>query len=170
MQSSHKFHAIYLLDKIEILSMHYLPKGHAGTKGISPLVASVLLIAATMSIAAILAYWASSFVKTSLPEINKTQQECQFADFTIYQCNYQSSTKELDLVINNIRTIQIQQLQVFVFDANGTPGSSVPLNGTIDPGSFQPFPISGVSANFSKIVVTSKLCPDLLKESACSRS
>ena len=143
---------------------------HTRLKGIDPIIAAVLLIAATMSIAAILAYWASSFVRTSLPEINQTQQECQFSDFTIYQCSYTNSTGTLTLIINNIRTVQLQQLNTYIFDQTGTPGQSIPLNGTIDPGSFVPYALSGVSQNFSKIVVTSKVCPILSHEATCSRS
>ena len=163
-----RFRAIYLLAKIKILSMAY-----GRVKGVSPLVASVLLIAATMSIAAILAYWASSFVRTSLPEVNKTQQECQFSDFTIYQCSYKNSTTgsgDLTLVLNNIRSVPLQNLAAFIFDQNGTPGNAIPLNQTVDPGSFQPFIISNVSSTFSKVIITSKVCPDLQKETACSRS
>jgi len=145
-------------------------KGVKGVKGISPLVASVLLIAATMSIAAILAYWASSFVHTTLPEVNKTQQECQFSDFTIYQCSYNINSTTLTLVLNNIRSVPLTQLNVFVFDASGTPGSPIPLNGTIEPGNFMPYSITGVPSNFSKIVITSRICPDLQKEAGCSRT
>ena len=42
-------------------------------KGISPLVATVLLIAVTMTLAGIIAFWGSSFVRTSLPTENQTQ-------------------------------------------------------------------------------------------------
>ncbi len=65
-------------------------KGETKSLGISPLVAAVLLIAVTMTIAGLLAYWATSFVRTSLPETNRTEAECRLADFSIYFCSYNS--------------------------------------------------------------------------------
>lgn len=66
------------------------------TKGISPLVATVLLIAITMTIAGVLAYWASGFVSVSLP-----QPECSTASFIILQKNYDILSKNMTMFIQN---------------------------------------------------------------------
>jgi len=140
------------------------------SKGISPLVASVLLIAATMSIAGILAYWASSFVKTGLPEVNKTQQECQFIDFRIATCRYQDSTKTITLILDNFRAIDIQSPTVTIFDSSGIPLTPIPLNESVPSGQFKAFSMSVSSGNFSKIIVGTAFCPDIRKEATCEKS
>jgi flagellin-like protein len=89
-------------------------------KGISPLVASVLLIAATMSIAGILAYWASSFVskQTETFENQTVTSECNYADFKIYSCSYNSSSRRLTMILENTRDVTLKNLNVFIFYSN----------------------------------------------------
>lgn len=65
-------------------------------KGISPLVATVLLIAITMTIAGVLAYWASGFVAISLP-----QSECATASFIILYKSYDLLNRNMTLFIQN---------------------------------------------------------------------
>jgi len=138
-------------------------------KAVSPLVAAVLLIAATMSIAGILAYWASSFVRTSLPEVNKTQQECQFIDFRIATCRYDSASKSIVLILDNFRTVEIKSATVTVFDSAGLPEPPVTLNESIPSGQFKAFSVSYPNANFTKVVVGTAFCPDIKKEISCEK-
>lgn len=98
------------------------------SKGISPLVATVLLIAATMSIAMILSFWASSFVKSGLPQVNQTQQACQFSDFAIYQCSYSLGNQTLDIVLQNLRSNAISGMFTQMFFTNGTVSPQYSLN------------------------------------------
>jgi len=139
-------------------------------KGVSPLVAVVLLIAATMSLAGILAYWASSFVRTSLPEVNKTQQECQFMDFRIATCTYQSSTNTMTLILDNFRAVEVKSLAVTIFDSAGIPLSPIALNESLPSGQYKGYSISMSSGNFTKIVVGTMFCPELKRETGCDRS
>ena len=141
------------------------------TKGVSPLVASVLLIAATMSIAGILAYWTSGFVKTSLPEINKTKEECKFAGFKIYQCTYLSADSKLSVTLNNYRTIDMKDLTVYGFFSNGTTSPGIKLNETLIHGEFRTYLLGDFPSDFTKIIVSSPICPELIPEEAsCTRS
>lgn len=139
-------------------------------KGISPLVAAVLLIAVTMSIAGVLAYWASQFVTKSLPGINESTTQCRFTNFIIYNCFYNSSTSKLIITLNNIQTVEVKDLMVYLSFTNGTMSSGTKLNETLAPGEFRSYTLSGISSDFSKIIVTTQVCPDISKEDACRRS
>lgn len=137
-------------------------------KGISPLVAAVLLIAVTMTIAGLLAYWAASFVRTSLPEMNKTEAECRFADFMIYSCNYNSTSRRVNLILENIRDIELKKLKAYFIFPNATVSDAYNLNATLPGGTLKSFTISNVD-DFSKISIRTH-CPDVYKEKACTKS
>ena len=142
-------------------------------KGISPIVAAVLLIAATMSIAGILAYWASNFVKTALPSENSSQTTCQFADFQVYQCSYSSGTQTISFVLYNYRTIPLTGLTATVFDVNNFPTwNNVTLNTSLPVGQFVGYSILGIPSNFTKLIITTSMCPQLSHEppTGCTRS
>lgn len=139
-------------------------------KGISPLVAAVLLIAVTMSIAGVLAYWTSQFVGKSLPEVNQSTTECKFVDFVIYNCLYNSSTTKLTLTLNNIRSVVVKDLMVYLAFSNGTISSGTQLNETLVPGEYRNYLLSGIASDFSKVIITSQMCPDISKENVCARS
>lgn len=91
-------------------------------KGISPLVAAVLLIAVTMTIAGVLAYWTSSFVRSGLPEQNQTQQiqRCSGADFAIFSSVYNATTGNLTLIFQNKAESPLQITNVTFVYPNGT--------------------------------------------------
>lgn len=137
--------------------------------GISPLVAAVLLIAITMTIAGILAYWATGFVKTSLPEVNATDAECRLADFSVYSCTFDNSTKKLSLILENLQDVELTNLRVFFIYANLSVSDAVPLNATLTAGSLKPYSITSVDANFTKIMIKTH-CPELSKEKTCART
>ena len=139
-------------------------------KGISPLVAAVLLIAVTMSIAGVLAYWASQFVTKSLPGVNESTTQCRFVNFIIYNCLYNSTTGNLTVTLNNIQTVEVKNLMVYLSFLNGTMSSGTKLNETLASGEFRSYVLSGIPSDFSKIIVTTQVCPDISKEDACRRS
>lgn len=142
-------------------------------KGISPLVASVLLIAITMSIAGMLAYWASTYVSTALPGKNQTSQECNFMDFIIEDCKYDSSAGSLRIIVKNIRTVTINGLNLQIFYPNGTISPPIVLKDKISPGELKGFLLdqsqTNISSDFSKISLTSIECPDKSREDYCTR-
>jgi len=73
-------------------------------KGISPLVAAVMLIAVTMTIAGILAFWASSFTTQQTTTIqNQTEviTECSGARFKIFTSFYDSDNKIHRIMLEN---------------------------------------------------------------------
>ena len=125
-------------------------------KAISPLVAAVLLIAVTMSIAGILAYWASSWVKQQAAswENQTITGECQFADFKVRECSYNSTSKKMSLILENLRDIQLRNLTLHVIYANLTTVSSIPLNQSLAGNAINAFIVSGISSNYKEIEVT----------------
>ncbi len=135
-------------------------------KGISPLVAAVLLIAVTMTVAGLLAYWAASFVRTSLPAVNETEAQCRFADFKIYSCSYSNATKKLNLILENLKDIELKDLKVFIVYANNTVSDPIHLDGTLTGGALKSFSLS-VTEEFKEITVKTH-CPELTKTKACS--
>lgn len=139
-------------------------------KGVSPLVAAVLLIAITMSIAGVLAFWASQFVNKSLPPVNETTIQCRFANFVVYGCTYDSNTSILVLTLNNIQSLELRNLTTYLSFSNGTLSSGINLNESISPAEFKSYILHGIPSDFSKIIISSQVCTDLSKESTCSRS
>jgi flagellin-like protein len=139
-------------------------------KGISPLVATVLLIAATMSIAMILAFWASSFVKTSLPATNETQQKCQFSDFQIYQCTYNLTSSSLNVILQNLRSNPLDNMVVYLLFTNNSISDQYSLNGTLLGGTYKSYTLSNMPLAFSKIIVSSLTCAGIMpdKDQACT--
>ena len=136
------------------------------TKGISPLVASVLLIAITMTIAGLLAYWAASFVKTSLPSANETEAQCRFADFSIYSCAYANRT--VTLILENLRDVELTRLKAYFIFANNTVSNPYDLNATLPGGMLRSYSVSNVD-DFVKISIKTH-CPDVNEEKACAKS
>jgi len=132
-------------------------------KGISPLVAAVLLIAATMSIAGILAYWASSFVRSSLPEVNRTDVECSGSNFNVYAASYNSTTKNFTMMLENtgIYNVKISKVDFIYSDLNvesHTVDGTLPVGGAVSR-----FVVADVNPNYQKYRVISS-CPQLVVE------
>ena len=103
-------------------------------KGISPLVAAVILIAATMSIAGILTYWATGFVRTRLGTVENATEEttCLYAQFKLYSGIFENSTDpdRLYLILENQRSIDLKLESLYLFYPDGTL-DQVSLNETI---------------------------------------
>lgn len=134
-------------------------------KGISPLVATVLLIAITMTIAGMLAYWASSFVATRIDEVEEA--ECIRAFFTIYSCTYNNTANELNFILKNDRYVELKNLTAYVLYPNATV-SNYTLNGTLPPLVLISYNVSGVSEDYSSIVVRTH-CANVQQASRCGK-
>lgn len=139
------------------------------TKGISPLVASVLLIAATMSIAGILAYWASNFTKmqTSQFENQTTLTRCSGGNIEIYSCNFNRTTNVFNIILRNTGQIDLTNLVGTAIYPNGTV-SPQNLTGTLSSSgssAILSFNIVNISSDLSKIIITTN-CPNVEVEKA----
>lgn len=137
-------------------------------KGISPIVAAVLLIAITMTIAGVLAYWSSTFVSTGLPTENATTSQCRVAQFEFLNCRYNSTGQTLVFSLNNVRSVDLLNLIAFVEYGNGTIASVIPLNQSLAGGTIRSYSLSGVSSDFSSLIIKTN-CPELSKSTSCAR-
>lgn len=132
-------------------------------KGISPLVAAVLLIATTMTIAAVLAYWASSFVRNSLPPINSTDTECAGSNFDVYSASYDSVSKNFTIMLENTGRYNIK-ISVIDFFYSGSVLETHEINDMLSVGSgIARFSVTSVTSNYTKYIVAST-CPQLTVE------
>lgn len=137
-------------------------------KGISPIVASVLLIAITMTIAAILAYWSSSYVKARLPSAEA--DTCNVANFDFYLCRYNATSRIIVFSLVNRANVELNNLTAFINFVNSSTSSGISLNNTLKIGaeSIKSFSISDISPDFSSILVKTQ-CPTVEASSACTR-
>ncbi|MEM5879511.1 MAG: archaellin/type IV pilin N-terminal domain-containing protein [Candidatus Aenigmatarchaeota archaeon] len=141
-------------------------------KGISPLVASVLLIAITMSVAGILAFWVSSYTSSTLPKMNRTE-ECRFSNFEIWNCRLDRTTGTLTFVLHNIGQYEILDLTSFIVLTDGTVTPMIKLNSSLIVGEYKSFILPNSTTNvpsekFSKLIIGTGACPDLSKEAVCA--
>ncbi len=94
-------------------------------KGISPLIASVLLIAFTLSIGAFLSTWLQDITKRQTTEtIENSKPECQFAALNIQSAIFSNGTtpKKLRIDVENTGTkgVNINQIKIIYGDDTNT--------------------------------------------------
>ena len=89
-------------------------------KGISPIIASVILIAVTMTVAGVLAFWAAQFVRGKVKtfEEQTAERECDFADFDIFSCTYDADKKSVSIILQNLRKVDLKNITAFVIYEN----------------------------------------------------
>ncbi|MBI2545261.1 MAG: type IV pilin [Candidatus Aenigmarchaeota archaeon] len=139
-------------------------------KGISPIVATVLLIAITMTIAGVLAYWASSFAQQRLPTINASTAGCDIAQFEFLDCRYNSSSQTVVFTLNNVKDITVGNLTAYIQYSNGTllPPTGVSLNDSLQAGALRSYSVSSISSDFTQLLIKTG-CPQLSRSNVCSR-
>lgn len=136
-------------------------------KAVSPLVAAVLLIAVTMTIAALLSYWASGFIKqrTSEWEERSPGGECTFANFKIYSCLYSGTDSSFRVILENLRDVELKNITAFVIYDNGTVGSQSGFS-SLPGGQIQTYTFSGVNSNYQELTIKTH-CPDVRQTDDC---
>ncbi|MEM7825426.1 MAG: archaellin/type IV pilin N-terminal domain-containing protein [Candidatus Aenigmatarchaeota archaeon] len=142
-------------------------------KGLSPLVAAVLLIGATMVIATILTYWASNFIRSSLSGLeNQTYSQCIYADFKVYSCRIVNSTPtkgNITMILKNTMGVELRNLTATVFysEASKEPIKNYNIPDNVLPANnYKFFNIVDVDLPFNKLVITTN-CPNVEAESSC---
>jgi len=135
--------------------------------GISPLAAAVILIAVTMTVSGVLAYWATNFVNA--PSVSATAASCEAADFSIYYCSFDSSTGSLNIILENLKSVELSGLRVYFVYPDSTVSSASYLGTALPGGVLKSYTVSGFDSSFAKIVVKTQ-CPGLTKEAVCART
>ena len=136
-------------------------------KGVSPLVAAVLLIAVTMTIAGMLAYWAQGFVRQQTAEFSNQTivTRCQFANFEVFSCAYNTSTQDVRIILHNFASVELKNFTAFVVYPDGKV-TDTKLNGTLPTGFIKSYTIPSVSSGYSNILVKTE-CPELSVSTSC---
>jgi len=137
-------------------------------KGISPLIATVLIIAFTVAVAGIVSLWASGFAQVTTRDIQNRSEErihCTYGSIAISDVNFCSTRNELSGRLTNNGIIDLGQITLQEVYSNGSSptqglclsGSSVisctTANLTIKPGYLYTFNISGISTGFDRVNV-----------------
>jgi flagellin-like protein len=128
-------------------------------KGMSPLIAAVILIAATMSIAGILAYWTTGFVKTRLTEAESITggAKCLGAEFQLRSGSYENNT--LHLILDNRKTVDLFLTNLFLIYPDNKLDTKL-LNKTLKGNEIKPLTIPDVDPGFLTGEIKTQ-CPDV---------
>lgn len=116
-------------------------------KGLSPIIASVILIAATMTLAGILAYWTTGFVKTRLTETESITggSECFGADFKLRSGSYKDNA--LYVILDNRKPVNLLLTNLFLIYPDNRV-VTVSLNETLKGNEIKAVNIENVENNF----------------------
>jgi len=127
-------------------------------KGLSPLIAAVILIAATMIIAGILAAWASKFVSEELERaaVVSGGAECFGAKFELRSGTY--SDRTLTLILDNRKSTDLYLTNLFLVYSNTVETKS--LNTTLKGNEIKPITAENVEPDFLTGEVKTS-CPDV---------
>ena len=141
--------------------------GSVGHKGISPLIAAVLLIAITVAIATLVTGWVSSVTRSTQASVeNRTSEAtyCASASIAIDQVYLVGNGTARVVVRNSGGADDLVLSNVTVFNATGSQFSSAAVPITLDRGESYTFTISttgiavmhisGCPAAFSKALAT----------------
>ena len=122
-------------------------------KGISPLVAVIMLIAFTMIVAGILATWTTNFAQRQRVKI----EFCTEASAYIQGGTYDSGTNTLNLVVYNNGKVPLSFISILTYKNGTVHKASTTWN--ISAGDIETLSISGVSSNLEQVTIQSKECP-----------
>ena len=127
-------------------------------KGLSPLIAAVILIAATMSIAGILAFWVSSFVQTELEEAAGVTggAECLGAKFELHSVSYEDGT--LHLILDNKKPVDLYLTNLFLIYSDTVDPKE--LDVTLKRNEIKPITVPNVTDGFLTGEIKTH-CPDV---------
>lgn len=136
-------------------------------KGISPLIAAVLLIAFTMAVAAILTAWVTTFTQETTSEVGQSGSEqiaCSFAGLSIYDAVYNDGDDSLTVAVANTGTRDLSDgVSIVLSYADGTVESTniTGLNtGEVQSKTFESIGID-TTAELSEVRAASTGCPQV---------
>jgi flagellin-like protein len=130
------------------------------SKAISPLVATVLLIAITMTLAGIVAFWGSSFVRTSLPTENQTQtlQACTGGSIKLISSSYNSTSNVFSMTIYNDGTQKLTLTNITFIYADKADAKEI--NAEISPAQVFVKAIDNVTNGYNSFMISTN-CPNV---------
>jgi flagellin-like protein len=137
------------------------------SKGISPLIAAVLLIAFVMAAAAVLSGWVIEFTREKTKVEKRHGEEittCPFASLEILSATYNCTSNDLYLKTENRGRIDLKDFTMQVVFKNATHQwvetfSLLPANITLRPGQFEIFYNQNVGKELDEVIIMSAVCP-----------
>lgn len=133
-------------------------------KGISPILASVLLLAVTISVAGVFSGWAPNIAQTVTDETsNQTTHrlDCNKASATLVSAAYNvSGSEDVDVTLRNNGRADFKKLILVAFDSNDGLMKQT-TNISVDRGSISNDTISSVSSEPAYIKLFSEKCGDV---------
>ncbi|OYT43672.1 MAG: hypothetical protein B6U88_00220 [Candidatus Aenigmarchaeota archaeon ex4484_56] len=126
------------------------------SKGISPIVASVLLIAFSTAIAAIVGTWAMSYTQHKLT----TLSSCEQVDITYLSFNYNSTTKEGIVRLQNVG-VPINGYKIYAFSDFNKKELVRELNMIIEKGDTRNMGFTTTIDNIKGITIEVIDCPGI---------
>jgi len=128
-----------------------------GEKAISPLIATVLLIAFTVAVAAIVSTWLTTFTITSSESVTeKSEYElyCTYGGISVSDLKYCSGY--LSGIVENTRLVDLGNVTLQIFYTNSS-SKTIKLNKSsgglmsLQPREKDAFNVSGVDSNYDKL-------------------
>lgn len=131
-------------------------------KGISPILASVLLLAVTISVAGVFSGWAPNLAQSVTGQTeNQTEQRlsCNEASAEFISANYDSTNTEVNLAVRNTGGEDFDELILAAFNSDDTLVTQT--NISVPAGSVTDTTISGVSSVPAYVNLYSQECSDV---------
>jgi flagellin-like protein len=126
-------------------------------KGISPLIAEVLLIGFTIAVAAIVILWATGFTRTSTKTIGtqaETQIACTYAGIDFYgSVTYNSTSKLLFGYLRNTGNVPLGNISFQILYNNGTETRNLLID-VLLPSNLASFYFDNIQPNINLIYVS----------------
>jgi flagellin-like protein len=123
-------------------------------KGISPIIASVLLIALVIATAGIYSGWFTNFIKTITSTIGPTEEKritCTYGGISLSHLEFNTSYHNLTGEIDNTDIIILGNIDLEIFYDNATREEK-DLNKVLEPGEKDVFNVL-IDANYQKVRV-----------------
>lgn len=121
-------------------------------RGISPLIAAVLLIGITMAVAIILSAWATQFTS----DVTESVSTCHGAKIRAGSAKYDTSTGKFKVSVENVGSVPVDGFRLSVLFDNQDSGvySVSPAGKTLSPDDFPAvFSNSSMAQNIDKVRV-----------------
>ncbi|MCX6821687.1 MAG: hypothetical protein NTW30_02805 [Candidatus Aenigmarchaeota archaeon] len=142
-------------------------------KGVSPLIASVLLIAFAIAVAGLYSGWITSFTKTTTEQVQEQSEKkvtCSYGGIALDDVKYNKTTGNLTGTVENTDLISLGNIDFEIFYANATR-EKLDLNMTLEPGERNTFIRQvidmNITNNYNKIRVITN-CSNVYDEISSS--
>lgn len=121
----------------------------------------IMLFASTFGIATIVSFWGSGFVQRTLTEAEELsiETDCPSALLEFYSGSYNDSTKNLVLILESKRSVDLKLENLYLFYPNGVM-EDTPLNETVEGNIIKSLSLLGIDGGFMSGRIKTN-CPEV---------